>query len=194
VSRSITKEHIQRVSKVFRRKPLIWDNLHANDYDIKRIFLGPFCGRSTCLKNEISGLLLNPNTKYEANFVPFFTLGEWCQSDSDSPRVENGLVNTNNLYEIKNSDHNVTLESTPEEVLRAVEERHKPLKLYHPLTSLRRGLNEWLISLTHVPGPHVPPISEIETKTTIPIISDSSIPKTDSSIPPPTIRTCEGFK
>lgn len=81
---------MRRVSKVLQRKPLIWDNLHANDYDPKRIFLGPFIGRSVGLKNEISGLLLNPNTKYEANFIPFFTLADWNRSDDDAPKNEDG--------------------------------------------------------------------------------------------------------
>lgn len=49
---------------------MIWDNLHANDYDPKRIFMGPFLGRSVAIKNETSGLLLNPNCKYEANYIP----------------------------------------------------------------------------------------------------------------------------
>lgn len=81
---------MRRVSKVLRRKPLIWDNLHANDYDPKRIFLGPFFGRAVRLKNEISGLLLNPNTKYEANFIPFFTLADWNRCDDDAPKNEDG--------------------------------------------------------------------------------------------------------
>lgn len=33
------------VAAVLKRKPLIWDNLHANDYDPKRVFLGPFAGK-----------------------------------------------------------------------------------------------------------------------------------------------------
>ena len=33
VSEVITKDEILCLSRVLRRKPLIWDNLHANDYD-----------------------------------------------------------------------------------------------------------------------------------------------------------------
>ncbi len=40
VSRSISVSSIDEVSEVFRRKPVIWDNLHANDYDKRRLFLG----------------------------------------------------------------------------------------------------------------------------------------------------------
>lgn len=63
--------------------------MFANDYDPKRIFLGPFFGRSVRLKNEIAGLLLNPNTKYEANFIPLFTYAEWNRSEDDMPRNDN---------------------------------------------------------------------------------------------------------
>ena len=35
---------IQELSKVIKRKPVLWDNLHANDYDIQRVFLGPYIG------------------------------------------------------------------------------------------------------------------------------------------------------
>ncbi len=30
---------------ILRRKPTIWDNLHANDYDQQRMYLGPYSGR-----------------------------------------------------------------------------------------------------------------------------------------------------
>ena len=61
---------------------MIWDNLHANDYDPKRVFMGPFVGRSVAIKNETSGLLLNPNCKYEANYIPvgiFFNFSIFIQ-------------------------------------------------------------------------------------------------------------------
>jgi protein O-GlcNAcase/histone acetyltransferase len=74
VAPEINPDHAEEVAKVLRRKPLIWDNYHANDYDPKRVFLGPLDGRPVELKNQISGLLLNPNCKFEANFVPFYTL------------------------------------------------------------------------------------------------------------------------
>lgn len=90
VSRLLTVDHIRKVARVLHRKPLIWDNLHANDYDPKRVFLGPFAGRSVELKREVAGMLLNPNCRYEANFVPLRTLADWNQSDYDAPKVEDG--------------------------------------------------------------------------------------------------------
>jgi protein O-GlcNAcase/histone acetyltransferase len=57
-----------------QRKPVLWDNLHANDYDMTRIFLGPYSGRPIELRDEVGGILLNPNCEFEANFVALKTL------------------------------------------------------------------------------------------------------------------------
>lgn len=42
VSHQISVESIVEVSSVLRRPPVIWDNIHANDYDPQRLFLGPY--------------------------------------------------------------------------------------------------------------------------------------------------------
>lgn len=42
VSQKISVGSIEEVSSVLRRAPVIWDNLHANDYDPQRLFLGPY--------------------------------------------------------------------------------------------------------------------------------------------------------
>lgn len=73
VSREIPAAHIRDLSIVLRRKPVIWDNLYANDYDGTRFYTGPFLGRSAALKEEVNGILLNPNSEYLLNWVPFTT-------------------------------------------------------------------------------------------------------------------------
>uniref|UniRef100_A0A1I7TZS3 protein O-GlcNAcase n=1 Tax=Caenorhabditis tropicalis TaxID=1561998 RepID=A0A1I7TZS3_9PELO len=83
ISRKLTVEHLARVGAVMRRKPLIWDNLHANDYDAKKIFMGPLTERSVQIKEYTSGFLSNPSGKYEANFVPVHTLSDWNAADRD---------------------------------------------------------------------------------------------------------------
>ena len=40
VSRTISVESIEQIRKIFRRPPVIWDNIHANDYDRRRFYLG----------------------------------------------------------------------------------------------------------------------------------------------------------
>lgn len=81
VSEEISLESILELQKVLKRKPLIWDNLHANDYDIRRIYFGPFAGRSVALKKEIRGILSNPNNEFEANFIPLRTLAQYASDN-----------------------------------------------------------------------------------------------------------------
>lgn len=44
ISKVITVKDVTDITEVLKRKPVIWDNLHANDYDQKRVFLGPYSG------------------------------------------------------------------------------------------------------------------------------------------------------
>ena len=74
VSETISVESIRELREVIQRKPILWDNLHANDYDLRRIYLGPYSGRPLALRDELAGILSNPNCEFEANFVPLRTL------------------------------------------------------------------------------------------------------------------------
>ena len=49
VSETITAADVSPLTAVLRRRPLIWDNLFANDYDLRRLYLGPYAGRPTSL-------------------------------------------------------------------------------------------------------------------------------------------------
>ena len=84
VSEIITCEELKELTDVLQRKPVIWDNLHANDYDQQRLFLGPFSGRSTNLIPFLSGVLTNPNCEYSFNIPVLYTLGSWYRSYSDN--------------------------------------------------------------------------------------------------------------
>jgi protein O-GlcNAcase/histone acetyltransferase len=84
ISRDITVTHIKDLQGLLGRKPLIWDNLHANDYDGRRFYCGPYDGRPPELRAEVSGLMINPNTEFPLNYVPLRTFaafvngaGEW---------------------------------------------------------------------------------------------------------------------
>ncbi|MDW8311100.1 MAG: beta-N-acetylglucosaminidase domain-containing protein, partial [Verrucomicrobiales bacterium] len=79
ISREISVEHVRGVREVLRRKPVIWDNLHANDYDGRRFFCGPYAGRAPALRGEVAGLLSNPNCEFALNYVPLRTLGEFVR-------------------------------------------------------------------------------------------------------------------
>lgn len=67
-----------------RRPPVIWDNLHANDYDQKRVFLGPYAGRSPELIPLLRGVLTNPNCEFHANQIAIHTLAHWSKCSSDT--------------------------------------------------------------------------------------------------------------
>ena len=84
VSRMITIESITAVSRKIKRPPVIWDNIHANDYDQTRVYLGPYDGRPAELVEHLNGVLTNPNCEFEANFVAMHTLAQWSND-----RVEN---------------------------------------------------------------------------------------------------------
>ncbi len=88
ISETIPLESIRELRGVIRRRPLIWDNLHANDYDMRRLYLGPYSGRTLELRDELAGILLNPNCQFEANFVGIRTLGAYVNArHSYSPRA-----------------------------------------------------------------------------------------------------------
>ena len=79
ISEVIPVDSIRELQRVLRRRPMLWDNLHANDYDMRRLYLGPYAGRPGELLGEISGILQNPNCQFEANFVPVRTLGAYVR-------------------------------------------------------------------------------------------------------------------
>jgi protein O-GlcNAcase/histone acetyltransferase len=80
ISREITVSHIRELQSLLHRKPLIWDNLHANDYDGRRFYCGPYAGRPPELRAEVSGLLMNPNNEFPVNYVPLRTFAEFVRS------------------------------------------------------------------------------------------------------------------
>jgi protein O-GlcNAcase/histone acetyltransferase len=79
ISREITVEHVRELAAILRRKPLIWDNLHANDYDGRRFFCGPYSGRPREILSEVAGVLTNPNCEFQLNYVAFRTLAAFIR-------------------------------------------------------------------------------------------------------------------
>ncbi|MBL9126417.1 MAG: beta-N-acetylglucosaminidase domain-containing protein [Verrucomicrobiales bacterium] len=88
VSAEIPLEHVEAVGAVLRRKPVLWDNLHANDYDGRRFYAGPYSGRPSSLKGAVRGILVNPNCELPLNYVPLRTFADYLSSgDSWDPRT-----------------------------------------------------------------------------------------------------------
>ena len=87
VSETISVESIRELRGVIQRKPMLWDNIHANDYDLRRIYLGPYSGRPLELRAELAGILSNPNCEFEANFIPLRTLASYASAKNNyNPR------------------------------------------------------------------------------------------------------------
>ncbi len=80
ISQQITVDSIQRLTARIRRAPVIWDNLHANDYDGRRLYCGPYSGRPVELKQHLAGILSNPNNELPINFVPLRTMAAYIQT------------------------------------------------------------------------------------------------------------------
>ena len=83
VSETIPVESLRALQRVLRRKPLLWDNLHANDYDLRRIYLGPYAGRKLETRDAMAGILSNPNCEFEANYIPLRTLAMYAQAEEE---------------------------------------------------------------------------------------------------------------
>ncbi|GFQ66490.1 protein O-GlcNAcase [Trichonephila clavata] len=135
ISKEISIESIQELSEVLRRPPLIWDNLHANDYDQKRLFLGPYCGRSTKLIPRLRGVLSNPNCEYETNFVPIHTLSQWSKCTIDGKRELN-------LSDSVSADIKLETENefgSMEDIV-----SHISPNTYHPKNALKIAIKDWI--------------------------------------------------
>ncbi|ETN69805.1 hyaluronoglucosaminidase [Necator americanus] len=139
ISRHITVEHARNVAKVIGRKPLIWDNLHANDYDQKRVFMGDFSGRPVALKKEVAGLLMNPSCKYELNFIPLRTYADWNASEEDAPFTDLA----NDEEDDKSSQKMDSSQS---------------MRFYDPMRSLRNAITLWIDEFNCISNRTVPPL------------------------------------
>uniref|UniRef100_A0A8C8K5T4 protein O-GlcNAcase n=1 Tax=Oncorhynchus tshawytscha TaxID=74940 RepID=A0A8C8K5T4_ONCTS len=134
VSKDITVESIEEVSKILKRAPVIWDNIHANDYDQKRLFLGPYKGRSTELIPRLKGVLTNPNCEFESNFVAIHTLATWYKSNMNGVRKDVAMTD--------GEDSTVSIQIKLEN--EGSDEELETDMLYSPQLALKLALTEWL--------------------------------------------------
>jgi hypothetical protein len=64
VSKRITEDDVNLITTIIGRKPLIWDNIFANDYIPGIILRFPYHGRDPGIIDKVSGILLNPMNQY----------------------------------------------------------------------------------------------------------------------------------
>ncbi|XP_072935838.1 protein O-GlcNAcase [Epargyreus clarus] len=156
ISKTLTTECIEEITQVLRRPPVIWDNLHANDYDQKRIFLGPYCGRSPELIPLLRGVLTNPNCEYNANMIPIRTLAHWASCSLDAPAHMEAVS-----WDIKlerESEQGVCDDETPLSLGKHV---------YHHRQALRQAINEWLPEFS-IPKTAQGPVIKPQPPVTVP--------------------------
>lgn len=134
VSKDISVESIEEVSKIIKRAPVIWDNIHANDYDQKRLFLGPYKGRNTELIPRLTGVLTNPNCEFEANFVAIHTLSTWYKSNMNGVRKDVVMADS--------EDSTISIQIKLEN--EGSDEDLETDVLYSPQMALKLALQEWL--------------------------------------------------
>ncbi|WP_407571683.1 beta-N-acetylglucosaminidase domain-containing protein [Deinococcus altitudinis] len=82
VSPEISAESLREVASVLKRRPLLWDNFYASDYTSRRLHLGPYSGRPLELRQEVSGILCNPNTPLEPNFPGLSSVADYASAES----------------------------------------------------------------------------------------------------------------
>ncbi|WP_412030290.1 beta-N-acetylglucosaminidase domain-containing protein [Deinococcus yunweiensis] len=82
VSPQIDVAGILEVNTALRRPVLLWDNLHASDYTLHRLHLGPYAGRPLELRAHLSGILSNPNTPLEPNTPGLHSLADYARADA----------------------------------------------------------------------------------------------------------------
>jgi len=84
VSASITASECRDLAAIIKRRPVLWDNLHANDYDQGRVLLGPYIGREANPKEYLAGAMTNPNCEYTLNIPAILSLADWAGTSGHS--------------------------------------------------------------------------------------------------------------
>jgi len=145
IPKEITVANLQPITQALKRPPVIWDNEHANDYDPRRIYLGPYSGRSPDLIPKLRGVLTNPNCEYGANYVAIHTLAAWskCTVDGCSSLSANDTVSADIKLELGDSAGSGlagdVVPPPPDQL---------PPHVYHPRLALRSAIKDWVLEFS----------------------------------------------
>ncbi len=141
VSETIDAEGLREVGRVLRRKPVIWENFHANDYDIRRVYAGPLGGRGDDILPLIDGIVTNPNNEFEANFVPVHTTGAFAGGGYDEAiAFEAALRAWQPRFKLASSDETIALEA----IRLLAEIHHQPFRCGPEIEALLATARELL--------------------------------------------------
>ena len=140
IPKDITVSSLEEITVALKRAPVIWDNEHANDYDQRRVYLGPYSNRSPEIIPKLRGVMTNPNCEYGANFVAIHSLAAWssCTVDGCSSLSPHDPMSADIKLELDSEGGagNATTVPPPPEKL--------PSHVYHPRHALRSAITAWL--------------------------------------------------
>jgi len=141
IPRDITVTSLEEITTVLNRPPVIWDNEHANDYDQKRMYLGPYSGRSPDIIPKLRGVMTNPNCEYGANFVAIHSLAAWshCTVDGCGSLSPHDTVSADIKLELGSPGG-----SAPDTQLVPPPPNNLPAHVYHPRHALRSAVTDWM--------------------------------------------------
>jgi hypothetical protein len=76
---AITAADARAIAAVIRRKPLLWDNYPVNDYNRRKLNLGPLRGRDPKLPGLLAGYFANPMNEPQASAIPLMTASDFLR-------------------------------------------------------------------------------------------------------------------
>ncbi|VUZ39104.1 unnamed protein product [Hymenolepis diminuta] len=150
VSKHISSLSIRDLSLLLKRPIVLWDNLHANDYDPRRVYLGPYAGRPLTLRRRrlLRGILTNPNCEFEANYVAIHTLAQWARighpTQTEKVAAFSNLTDTSEDLEREEKEEET--QANEEVVSGDVRGQSTPSTppIYRPREALHNALRDWL--------------------------------------------------
>lgn len=79
VSPVVTGEHARRIGAALRRRPVLWDNYPVNDYNRRKLNMGPLMGRDAELPRRLEGYFANPMNEEMCSRLPLLTIGDYLR-------------------------------------------------------------------------------------------------------------------
>ncbi|CAH8555359.1 unnamed protein product [Schistosoma rodhaini] len=151
VSKRTLAKELKELFTFLQHPIVLWDNLHVNDYDQRRVFIGPYSGRPLALRHKglLGGVLTNPNCEFEANYVAFHTLAQWsrkaemlCTSeDFESNASDDNEMIVDGIDYQKSGDINEHPSVCQDD---CVNRKRQYASVYRPREALRIALRDWL--------------------------------------------------
>ncbi|CAH8457057.1 unnamed protein product [Schistosoma bovis] len=168
VSKRILTKELKELSTLLQHPIVLWDNLHANDYDQRRVFIGPYSGRPLALRRQglLRGVLTNPNCEFEANYVAFHTLAQWSRQAGSKHIIQSTdteMLCTSEDFESNASDDNEVIDDGIDDQKSGdinehpsvcqddcVSRKRQYASVYRPREALRIALRDWLALMLQV--------------------------------------------